>query len=111
MERTRPASDNVPRGPQPIADAIRAFLRESGLNRPSGADERVFRAWTDAAGDAWKSAASPLAFRAGQLTVTVRTSVQLSELKGYHAEAIRKRANALLGSARIQKVRFELRSH
>ena len=96
-----------PKGPQPIADAIRAFLRDSGLRQPAG-DERVFRAWTEAAGSAWRSCARPLAFRAGHLTVAVPSSVHLSELKGYHAEAIRARANAALGSARIQKIIFKL---
>jgi len=98
-----------PSGPQPLAEAIRAFLRESGLSRPAG-DERVLRAWSEAAGAAWSSA-NPVAFRGGQLTVAVPSSVHLAELKGYHGESIRARANALLGSVRIQKVKFELKSH
>jgi len=98
-----------PTGPQPIASAIRQFLKESGLRRPS-ADERVFRAWSEAAGGAWNPHAVPTAFRAGQLVVEVASSVQLAELKGYHSEAIRARANAALGEARIRKVVFKLKS-
>ena len=97
-----------PSGPQPIANAIRQFLKESGLRRPSG-DERVFRAWVDAAGAAWKERALPTSFRGGQLVVEVASSVHLAELKGYHAEAIRARANAALGEVRIQKIVFKLK--
>lgn len=103
MERKEPS------GPQPIASAIRAFLKESGLRRPAG-DERTFRAWSDAAGARWKEHATPVSFRGGQLVVEVRSSVHLAELKGYHSEAIRARANAELGEARIQKVVFKLKS-
>jgi hypothetical protein len=94
-------------GPQPIADAIRLFLRESGLRRPRG-DESVFQAWIDAAGSVWSARAVPTAFRGGQLTVEVTSAVHLSELKGYHSEAIRARANSVLGEARIRKVIFKL---
>lgn len=98
-----------PSGPQPIASAIRAFLKESGLRRPAG-DERVFRAWSDAAGSPWTEHATPVSFRGGQLVVEVASSVHLSELKGYHGEGIRGRANTALGEARIKKVVFKLKS-
>ena len=102
MERKEPS------GPQPIASAIRLFLRENGLHR-SGGDERVLRAWSEAAGPAWKERAFPVAFRSGQLTVEVGSSVALAELKGFHSEKLRVRANAALGDARIRKVVFKLR--
>jgi hypothetical protein len=98
-----------PSGPQPIASAIRQFLSQSGLRRPSG-DERVFRAWSEAAGARWRGRAEPVAFRAGQLSVEVATSVHLAELKGFHGEPIRARANAALGETRIHKVVFKLKS-
>jgi len=98
-----------PTGPLPIANAIRQFLRESGLRRPSG-DERVFQAWSQAAGESWSAHAQPVAFRSGQLTVEVASSVRLSELKGFHAERFRAKANASLGEARIRKVVFKLKS-
>jgi hypothetical protein len=88
---------------------LRAFLRESGLQRPSG-DERVLRAWSNASGAIWKDHAIPVAFRAGQLTVEVSSSVRLSELKSFHGEGIRAKANAALGEARIHKVVFKLKS-
>ena len=96
-----------PSGPQPIASAIRRFLDESGLRRSRG-DERVLRAWSDAAGPHWKERACPVAFRGGQLTVEVDSSVALAELRGFHAEKFRARANASLGEVVIHKVAFKL---
>ena len=103
MERKEPT------GPQPIAGAIREFFRESGLRRPAG-DELVFRAWSDAAGESWAKHAWPVSFRSGQLTVEVASSVRLAELKGFHGERFRARANAALGEARIRKVAFKLKN-
>lgn len=107
MERNDRRQDAAPRGPQPIASAIRHFLQESGLHRTRG-DERVFRAWSEAAG-AWKERAFPVAFRDGQLTVEVGSSAVLAELKGFHAESLRARANATLGETKIRKVVFKLK--
>jgi hypothetical protein len=98
-----------PSGPLPIASAIRQFLKESGLRRPS-ADQRVFEAWSRAAGETWRPHARPCDFRAGQLVVEVASSVHLAELKGYHSEGIKKRANQALGETRIHKVVFKLKS-
>jgi hypothetical protein len=97
-----------PKGPQPIADVLRQFLRDSGIRRPSG-DERVLRAWSDAAGAAWSSRATPVALRGGQLAVEVSSAAHLAELRGFHGEGIRRRANAALGEERIQKVVYKLR--
>jgi hypothetical protein len=52
----------------------------------------------------------PVAFRAGQLTVEVAGSAYLAELKGYHGEGLRARANTLLGEPTIHKVVFKLKS-
>ena len=70
----------------------------------------MFRAWTDACGPDWKAHAVPVALRAGQLTVEVASSVRLSELKSFHGEGIRAKANAALGEKRIQKVVYKLKS-
>jgi hypothetical protein len=96
------------RGPQPIADAIRLFLRDNRLRRPGG-DERVFSAWIEAAGADWRGSAVPVSFRNGQLVVEVRSSVALAELKNYHAEGYRQQANASLGEALITKVVIKLK--
>jgi hypothetical protein len=96
-------------GPQPIAQAIRQFLAQGGLRRPP-ADERVFRAWAEAAGPDWAARARPVSLRGGQLTVEVAASVHLAELKGFHGESIRTRANALLDGRSIHRVVFKLKS-
>ena len=98
-----------PSGPKPIADVIRQFLKESGVRRPRG-DERLLRAWSEAAGPAWQERATPVAFRGGQLTVEVGSPLCLAELKGFAGEGIRKRANAALGEERLRKVVFKLKS-
>ena len=98
-----------PSGPRPIAEAIRLFMKDSGLRRPP-ADERVFRAWTEVAGPGWKEHAAPVSFRGGQLTVEVSSSVRLQELRGFRAEGFRARANELLGEPLIRKVVFKPRS-
>lgn len=98
-----------PKGPQPIADLVRGFLREHGLARPAG-DERVFAAWSAAAGPTWKSRAVPVAFRGGQLTLEVASSLDLQELKSFRGEGFRTRANAGLGQTLIHKLAFKLRS-
>jgi hypothetical protein len=95
-------------GPRPIADVIRQFLAESRLGRSTG-DERVYRAWSEAAGAAWCEHARPSAFRGGQLFVEVTSSVHLAELRGFHAEGIRARANQALGQERIRKVVLRLK--
>ena len=98
-----------PKGPQPIADLVRGFLREHGLARPAG-DERVFAAWSTAAGPTWKTRAVPVAFRAGQLTLEVASSLDLQELKSFRGEGFRVRANTGLGQTLIHKLAFKLRS-
>ncbi len=97
-----------PSGPRPIRDAIHQFFRESGLRRPP-THANVFRAWTEAAGAPWKERAVPVAFRAGQLTVEVDSSVHLHELRNFRGEPLRGRANASLGQDLIRKVVFRLK--
>jgi hypothetical protein len=96
-------------GPQPIADAIRTFLRSSALQRSKG-DDKVFSAWADAAGETWSRHAVPTSFRGGQLFVEVSSSVRMSELRGFHLAGIQARANQALGEKRIKKVVLKLKS-
>jgi len=98
----------VASGPQPIRDAIHRFFRENGLRRPA-AHERVFRAWVEAAGPEWQRQAVPVAFRGGQLTVEVGSSVHLHELRTFRGEGLRGRANTLLGQELIRRLAFKLR--
>lgn len=97
------------KGPQPISELVRGFLREHGVRRSSG-DERVFDAWKEAAGPTWGARSVPVLFRGGQLTLEVTNSVDLSELKAFRGEDIRARANRSLGQTLIHKLAFKLRS-
>jgi hypothetical protein len=64
----------------------------------------------EAAGPAWRTRATPVAFQGGQLTVEVGTPLALAELKGFHGEGLRTKANAALGEQRIRKVVIKLKS-
>jgi hypothetical protein len=106
--RNGPGDRQDRKGPKPIRDAIRKFLRESSFNRPAE-HERVFRAWSEAAGTDWQKRAVPVSFRGGQLTVEVSSSVHLAELRNFSGETLRARANAALGRGLIRKLTFKLR--
>jgi hypothetical protein len=98
-----------PKGPQPIAELVRGFLRQHGVALPAG-DERIFTAWNEAAGTVWKARAVPVAFRAGQLTLEVASSLDLQELKSFRGEGFRAKANTGLGQTLIHKLAYKLRS-
>jgi hypothetical protein len=100
--------EHKPRGPTPIGDAIRQLFRESGLRRPAASD-RVFDAWTRAAGPPWDARCEPVAFQRGRMTIEVDSSVHLQELRNFHGEAIRARANQALGGDVVRKVVFKLK--
>jgi hypothetical protein len=97
-----------PSGPRPIRHAIQQLFRESGLRRPA-ASERLFDAWSAAAGSPWAERSTPVAFQRGRMTIEVDSSVHLQELRNFHGEAIRARANQALGGDVIRKVVFKLR--
>ena len=99
---------NRAKGPVPISDAIRGFLRESGLNA-RGIDRGVFQAWKKALGAASEHA-RPVGLRSGELVVEVDSSAMLQELKGFTGEGYRKQVNKLLGSSRVRRVKFRLKS-
>ena len=109
MRPTPKSERKEPKGPQPIADLVRGFLREHKLSRPGG-DERVFDAWNEACGTAWRARAVPVLFRGGQLTLEVASSLDLAELKNFRGQGFRTRANTALGQALIHKLAFKLRS-
>jgi len=97
------------RGPQPIHELIRSFLREGGLGT-QGPNERVFRAWNEAVGEAAKANARPVRFRSGELSVEVGSSSLLYELRSFTGEDYRRLANEKLGKETIRKIAFRLRT-
>ena len=72
--------------------------------------QRVFDAWNEACGTAWRARAVPVLFRGGQLTLEVASSLDLAELKNFRGQGFRTRANTALGQALIHKLAFKLRS-
>ncbi len=98
------------RGPSPIQDALKTFLRERGLTAPKR-DARTFRAWESALGVRLSKKAEPVRFQRGELTVEVESSAHLQELKNFTGEGYRERANEILQQPdAIRRVVFKLRS-
>ena len=97
-----------PRGPRPIDDAIRAFLRESGIGS-TPRHSKVFDAWSGAVGTEVSAHAVPVRFRKDELTVEVDSATHLHELKNFTGETYRRKANDDLGSEKIRKIVFRLR--
>lgn len=88
---------------------LRTFLRDQGLtSRPR--DEAVFEAWLRAVGTGLGEHARPVRFQRGDLTVEVDSAGHLQELKGFTGESFRAKANAELGSSRIRRVIYKLRT-
>ncbi len=90
-----------------LGDAVKRFMRESGLNarESSGA---VFAAWNDAAGAALGGSAPAVRFQGGELVVEAGSSAHLQELKGFLGEGLRQEANRRLGAEKIQRVTYRI---
>ncbi len=91
-----------------LGDALRSFLRESGLGARLH-NARVYQAWTDALGERLAHRAKPVRFHYGELTIEVESSPHLHELQNFTGEQYRQEANKKLGHERIRKVLFRLR--
>ena len=96
------------RGPVALGDALRGFLRTSGLGGRLR-NARVYQAWSDALGEQAARHARPVKFHFGDLTVEVESSVHLHELQNFTGEQYRQDANRRLGEERIRKVCFRLK--
>lgn len=92
----------------PLAAAVQAYLRISGLG-PRIQDSKIYRAWDEAVGPELARRARPARFRGGELLVEVDSSAHLGELQGFTGEQYRGEANRLLGAARIERVVFKLK--
>lgn len=101
----RDASDR--KGVAPMADAVKDFLRMSGIGAKLG-PLATFRAFQQAAGPAFARYARPVRLARGELVVEVSSAAHLAELKGYHGEDIRVRTNQLLGNEDVRRITFRL---
>ncbi len=96
------------RGPSPIDELIKSFVRDHGL-RSGGGYTQVFRAWNEALPAPLRPHAQPVRFRGGELTVEVDSATHMQELKNFTGESYRKKANDRLGKDTIRRVGFKLR--
>ena len=96
------------RGPSPIDEAIRGFLRENHLGSRSQGNE-VLAAWDGVLDSEMQKHASAVRFARGTLTVEVDSGTLLSEFKTFTGEGLRKRANDALGATKIKKIAYKLR--
>jgi len=95
-------------GITPIQDALRSFLRDSGLG-PKLVSQEVYAAWRAACGGELASRAQATRFTDGVLLVEVQSAPHLAELKSFSGENLRRAANQRLGSDRIRQVTFQLK--
>ena len=96
------------RGITPFGQALKSFLRDSGLG-PKLASHEVFAAWEAACGPSLAGRARAARFSDGVLLVEVQSAPHLAELKSFAGEQLRSTANQRLGSDRIRQVTFQLK--
>jgi predicted nucleic acid-binding Zn ribbon protein len=100
-------SGKKPHHPERIADALSAFLKESGL------DERVVQSavvpeWASLVGRDIAAVTEPLFVTPdGTLFVAVRTNAWMTELQLMEPQLV-SALNAGAGRARVRKLRFQL---
>lgn len=93
--------------PEPIADVLRALLREV---RPAERRRRsgVAAAWERAAGPGLAAETRAATLQRGVLTVEVRSNGLLHELESFRKEELLSRLLAAEPSGRIHGLRFRL---
>ena len=97
----------------PLGDALAEFLRDSKLLQRKK-QQPAYDAWDEAVGPEIARQARAVSFRRGELIVEVDSTSLLSELRGFAAEDLRTRADALLAEdpsaiSRIRKLTFKLK--
>ena len=93
-------------GPRPISRALERVAREVA---PATVLARVQAAWPEAAGPGLVAAAQPVSERGGVVTVACESAVWANELELLGPDLL-ERLNGALGDARIEKLRFQVRS-
>ena len=92
----------------PIQDALKEYLRESGLGTRLRYWQ-IYQAWSKALGIKLSKRARPVRFERGVLTVELESAAHMHELKNFTGENYRIQANKILGSERIARVEFKLK--
>ncbi len=94
--------------PVSIHDALKEYLKESGLG-PRLRNWDVYRAFGKALGPQLSKRAHPVRFQSGVLTVEVESAPHMHELANFTGEGIRRKANQTLGGDRIARLEFKLK--
>ena len=94
-------------GPIVLGDAVKRFMRTSGINRTEG-EGATFSAWNTAAEALLGTQAPAVRFQNGELVVEASSSAQLQELKGFLGEELRQEANRRLGAEKILRITFRI---
>jgi len=92
--------------PRPIEDLIEAILNRYNLNTLAK-EQRVFKVWREALGEALASHARPTAIHGGRLVALVKDSAWLQELQFIKGDIIKK-LNRALGGRVIKDIRFKV---
>ncbi len=108
MAKRETGSPQYQRGPTPLGDALRHFLKDSGLGAQLR-HARVYGAWSDSVGPRLRERAKPVHFQFGELTVEVESAPHMHELQNFTGEQYRRGANQSLGDEVIKKVLFRLK--
>ena len=100
-------------GVAPLRDAVKDFLRASGLTSRAGHGP-VYEAFAAAAGERFAQRARPVRFTRGELVVEVDSAVHFHELESFLGRDIQARANQILrstnttGREEIRRLTFRL---
>ena len=92
-----------------IQDSLGAVLAHHKLTSVRR-DVNIFKAWRTATGVALAKHACAVRFRSGELVVEVDSSAHLHDLANFSGEKYRRRANRELGTERIERIAFKMKS-
>jgi hypothetical protein len=96
------------KGVASIDDAVKSFLRASGIGAKLG-PWPVYQAFLEAAGAAFARRARPVRFARGELVVEVDSAAHLAELQSFLGAELRVKTNQILGAENVRKLSFKLK--
>ena len=91
-----------------IDDAVKGFLRASGIGAKLG-PWPVYQAFLEAAGVTFARRARPVRFARGELVVEVDSAAHLAELQSFLGAELRSKTNQILGAENVRKLTFKLK--
>jgi hypothetical protein len=107
MAERRAKTEENRGGVHSARDAVREFLRASGLGARMR-DWPVYEAWRKVLGNDLSRRARAVDFRRGELFVEVESAAHHAELANFTGERYRQLTNQHLGREAVRKVTFKL---